>query len=212
MPHQEALPTREALIEAGLTLFGRHGFDATSTRRIAALAGANIGSISYHFGSKEGLRLACAEHVAGRISAMARAALGNDECGTAAEAERQVVALVEGFVQLISRPEARHFVAFLLREFMQPGEVLERILDRVIGPIHGRASHLLALASGKKTESDEIRIAVFALVGQIVYFRIAEPIVLKRMGWTELGPAEARSITTVLVANLEAAIQAARKG
>ncbi len=60
--------TRAALIEAGLKLFGTHGYDAVSTRQIADAAEANIGSIAYHFGGKPGLRLACAQFVAGGSS------------------------------------------------------------------------------------------------------------------------------------------------
>ena len=48
---REASPadvTRAALVRAALTLFGRQGFDGTSTREIAAEAKANIGSIAYH--------------------------------------------------------------------------------------------------------------------------------------------------------------------
>ena len=55
--------TRQALIRAALKLFGAKGFDGTSTREIAAAARANIGSIAYHFGGKEGLRLACADFI-----------------------------------------------------------------------------------------------------------------------------------------------------
>ena len=49
-PPSSADLTRLALIRAALTLFGSKGFDGTSTRDIAALANANIGSIAYHFG------------------------------------------------------------------------------------------------------------------------------------------------------------------
>jgi AcrR family transcriptional regulator len=38
--------TRTALVHAALKLFGRQGFDGTSTREIAAEAKANIGSIA----------------------------------------------------------------------------------------------------------------------------------------------------------------------
>ncbi|MBN9445309.1 MAG: TetR family transcriptional regulator, partial [Bosea sp.] len=47
--------TRQALIRAGLDLFGRNGFDATSTREIAQAAGVNSAGIAYHFGGKDGL-------------------------------------------------------------------------------------------------------------------------------------------------------------
>ncbi|RUU04606.1 TetR family transcriptional regulator, partial [Mesorhizobium sp. USDA-HM6] len=63
---REASPadqTRAALVQAALKLFGRRGFDGTSTREIAAEAEANIGSIAYHFGGKEGLRAAAADFI-----------------------------------------------------------------------------------------------------------------------------------------------------
>lgn len=47
--------TRMALLEAALVLFGERGFEGTSTRDIAGLAGCNQGLISFHFGGKEGL-------------------------------------------------------------------------------------------------------------------------------------------------------------
>ena len=50
--------TRKALVIAALKLFGTVGYDGASTREIAAAANANLGSIAYHFGGKEGLRLA----------------------------------------------------------------------------------------------------------------------------------------------------------
>ena len=67
--------TRADLIAAGLHLFGRDGFAATSTRALAAQAGTNVASIAYHFGGKEGLRLACADEVLRRIAMVAGPAM-----------------------------------------------------------------------------------------------------------------------------------------
>jgi hypothetical protein len=49
------------------------------------------------------------------------------------------------------------------------------------------------------------------MIGQVVYFRIAGPAVMRRMGWESVGPAEAATIISVVKSNLEAVI-AARKG
>lgn len=43
---------REALLEAAALLFSRGGYSAVSLREIAKAAGANVGSLTYHFGSK----------------------------------------------------------------------------------------------------------------------------------------------------------------
>ncbi len=47
--------TAHALIRAGRRLFTRHGYDGTSVRAITRAAGANLGAITYHFGSKRAL-------------------------------------------------------------------------------------------------------------------------------------------------------------
>lgn len=43
------------MVEAGRELFGRHGYDGTSVRSLTRRAGANLGAVTYHFGSKEAL-------------------------------------------------------------------------------------------------------------------------------------------------------------
>lgn len=54
---------KSQLIAAALAQFGEYGLHAT-TRDIAALAGQNIAAITYYFGSKEDLYLACAQWIA----------------------------------------------------------------------------------------------------------------------------------------------------
>ena len=47
--------TAAQLVAAAVDLFSQHGYDGTSVRAITAHAGANLGAITYHFGSKEAL-------------------------------------------------------------------------------------------------------------------------------------------------------------
>ena len=50
-----SVDTSAALLAAGRQLFARHGYDGASVRAITAAAGANLGAITYHFGSKKAL-------------------------------------------------------------------------------------------------------------------------------------------------------------
>ena len=68
------------------------------------------------------------------------------------------------------------------------------------------------LATGDAADSERTRITVFALIGQVVYFRIAREVVLKRMGWAEVGPDQARAIADVALDNLNAALAARKAG
>ncbi|MGH7544247.1 MAG: TetR/AcrR family transcriptional regulator [Gemmatimonadota bacterium] len=47
--------TATALLEAARELFGERGYDGASIRAITDRAGTNLGSVTYHFGSKEAL-------------------------------------------------------------------------------------------------------------------------------------------------------------
>lgn len=205
--------TRVALIEAALKLFGERGYDSVSTRTIAEAASANIGSIAYHFGGKAGLRIAAAEFVAGRIAATAAPAID-----TPAPTDPQVaIAVMEAAIDrfarfLVTSQEASVFAAFIIREVMQPGEIVDYLYDTLIGRAHTRLCQLFAVATGGDPESVEVRAAVFSMLGQILYFRIARPIVLKRMAWDDIGPAEADRLIAVFKTNLRGLIAAHRKG
>ena len=214
-PSAEA--TRAALILAALKLFGANGFEGTSTRQIAAQARANIGSIAYHFGGKEGLRIAAADHIVETIQTIAGQALGamdaeGDAADTPQEARDRLFAALERMVTfIVASPEAGEIVQFVLRELSHPTPALDRIYDGVFEPTHRRLCLLWERATGEPAESEATRLTVFTLIGQVVYFRIGREAVMRRMGWSNIGNAEAAKVAAVAAGNLDA-ILAARPG
>lgn len=206
--------TRAALVRAALDLFGAQGFEATSTRQIAAAANANIAAIAYHFGGKEGLRAACAAsfvETIGEIFAGARSALAGVDALSPAAARDALARLVESLVDaIVVRAEARPMVRFMLREMFEPSAAFEQVYG-ALRPMHARACAVWARAIGVEPESEATRLAVFTLIGQVAYFRLAQPVVLRRMDWAEMGPAEAAAIKRQIIANLDAAVDFARK-
>ena len=219
-PSRAASPaeqTREALVLAALRLFGRQGFDGTSTREVAAAANANIGSIAYHFGGKDGLRMAAADHIVSTIQTVAGSVLGHIDqsldAGMDREvAHRQLSAAVERMVGfIVARPEAGEIVQFMLRELAHPTEALDRIYAGVFEPTHRRLCRVWEVATGEPAESDRTKLTIFTLIGQVIYFRIAREPVMRRMGWSDIGPQEAAQVVDVAKSNLDA-ILAARKG
>ena len=206
--------TRAALVSAGLRLFGRHGFEATPIRDIAAEAQANVASIAYHFGSKDGLRLACADAVAKRMRAVAGQTIltsdpGGDPDMAMAILEQALTAMVDF---MAARPEAGDIAAFMMREMADPGAAVDLIYAELVGPVHKALCRLWATATGGDPESHATRLAVFAMAGQIIYFRVGRPMVLKRMEWRDIGPAEAAEIASTITGNLRAIAAASRRG
>ena len=209
--------TRAALVGAALELFGAKGFEATSTREIAAAAGANIAAIAYHFGGKEGLRAACADFVVATIGEIFAARRGRAPSRstrlTPAEARdalaRIAAALIDAIV--VARRGAPDRALRAARDVRALGRV-RAPLWRASAPMHARACAVWARATGAPAESEATRLAVFALIGQIIYFRLARP-----GGAAPHGLARHRSrarpppSSVVVIGNLDAAIDLARK-
>jgi AcrR family transcriptional regulator len=213
-PPPPAEQTRQALIRAALNLFGAKGFDGTSTREIAAEANANIGSIAYHFGGKEGLRRACAGFIVETIQRVASQALQADAGGPKgkAEAVERLNGAIDRMVNfIVAAPEAGEIVQFLLRELAHPTAALDVVYNGVFEPVHRRLCQIWAEATGEEAESDGTKLRVFTMVGQVIYFRIGRVAVLRRMGWPDIGPKEAAAIISVAQDNL-AAMLAAHEG
>jgi AcrR family transcriptional regulator len=75
--------TPDALLRAARDLFAELGYDGTSVREITRRAGANLGAITYHFGSKEALYEAVVASVAEPLRQ--RLAATADRAGTPLE-------------------------------------------------------------------------------------------------------------------------------
>jgi TetR/AcrR family transcriptional regulator, regulator of cefoperazone and chloramphenicol sensitivity len=214
-PRRDSSPadmTRAALVRAALKLFGRQGYDGTSTREIAAEAKANIGSIAYHFGGKEGLRTAAADYIVDTIQTIAAQAVGTAQATppTGPEAARaQLFTALERMVAfIVARPEAGEIVQFVLRELSHPTAALDRIYNGVFEPTHRRLCLIWEQATGEPAESERTKLTVFTLIGQVIYFRIGREAVMRRMGWREIGDVEATKVVAVTSDNLSAILAA----
>lgn len=210
--------TRARLIVAALEIFGRQGFEAASTREIARRAGANLAAIVYHFGGKEGLHRAVAEHVTAeigrRIGPMAAAAA--EELGRAAPdktaARRLLQQIVEAHLAtMLGVSEAEAWAHFIVREQMGPSPVLD-IIAGFMEPIHVLVRRLVAILIDRPAESDEVGFRVFTMIGQVLVFRVAQPLVLKVMARDHLSAGDREMIARIVTENIDRIVGVAAAG
>ena len=207
-----ASPGRQKLLDAAIALFGRKGFDATTTREIAEAAGVNIANIAYHFGGKEGLYRACAEDLAGAIKTRLAVVLDRPLPRDPREARDAMAAILSAMTRLIAADPAMAAPArFILREYFDPTPALKLLYRGLIEPISGRLMALWAAATGADPDTEETRLVVLGLVGQILIFRAARDVVCLRLEWETVGPREAEAIETMVIATLDARIAAGRE-
>jgi AcrR family transcriptional regulator len=65
---ERSATTRQALLDAGRTLFAERGFAGASQEEIVESAGVTRGALSHHFGTKRGLFLAVVHDVQGDVA------------------------------------------------------------------------------------------------------------------------------------------------
>ena len=193
--HQEI---RERLLEAARQLFARDGFDAAGVRDITARAHANLGAITYHFGSKEALYHAVIQRfatpLADRLAAISR------EPGPPLE---RLAAAARAFLEHIwSHPEMPRLI---LRELASDrplpppvAQVIRRNLEsftRIItegqadGTIRPGEPHLFAMS----------------IAGQPLFLALARRAIREAIGTDPGDPAMRSLIAEHVIGNLRAA-------
>ena len=61
-------------------------------------------------------------------------------------------------------------------------------------PVHRRLCGMWSATTGDDAESDAAKLGVFALIGQLLVFRLARAGAMKRMGWTDIRDRELAAI------------------
>ncbi len=203
--------TKRVILDAALLAFGRHGLEGANTRAIAAAAGVKQPMIHYHFGSKEGLYLACADEIienfarnAGASSVAALKFLEDGE-GSMTAADHIKAVIYDLLEMLTGSDEAEMQSAFILREVMIPGRAFQVLFKRIWNPGVRLISNLLARAAERNEVNDEVKMRTLMLFASIVHTtgsRISSLV----MNWQDVGDAERDLVHKLVKEQIDALI------
>lgn len=191
------------LLDTAIDQFGRYGFDGASTREIARASGTAMSSITYHFGGKQGLYLAAAEHIAASIrtlqgeSAARAIAAGRESPHAATEA---LAELLDGLAQMMLRPETEAWSRFIIREQQFPTEAFDLLFARAMQPILTAFVELIGGARVDLPRREVVAMAVL-LFGQAMVLRAGRAAVCRAFGVDQLDEATADLLRARLRAN-----------
>jgi len=137
--------TRAALIDAAGCLAAEKGFNSVSTRQIAELSGENIGSIHYHFGSKQQLFDAVVATVAERWQDNPLSGrLGRCDLKTANGQAEAVELVIRREAALLFDPQAPAWHCRVIYQLMHfPDPLRDAFRHAVIGPESETIIHLI---------------------------------------------------------------------
>jgi TetR/AcrR family transcriptional regulator, regulator of cefoperazone and chloramphenicol sensitivity len=208
----EEIQTR--LIEAGLDLFSSYGFDGVSTRMLADAANANLASIQYHFGGKDGLHLAVVRHITDEMGRDVLAAVAEIEDALVRETPSQeacftmLCRLLDILLtRKLSSPDVHRWGRIMVRELMEGGEGLDIIYKRFSLPFQECCCKLVGLILDVDPHDPQTKLLMFAIGGQIFTFDVLRTVVMRSLGWQGYSPDELETIRGVVLDNARAILR-----
>lgn len=202
--------TRQRLIEVAVEVFSDLGFEAASTRIIVERAQANLVSIPYYFGSKEGLYHAAAEYIGSNIAARFRPACDRARQGLLQsglshdETLRMFTEFIVEFAQIMLGTDTpSSWGQFIYREQFDPSEAFE-ILHAKFAPLLELGFEYVSRLTGRPAEAPETRIQFMAILSMVKFTRVDRASVLRTMGWKFYGEEETRIVEKMLRHNMHA--------
>ena len=170
--------TRGDLMVAARKLFSERGYDGASVRAITKAAGANLGSVTYHFGSKRSLYAAVLEErlrpLAARVQDVAR--------GDGSALERMLGIVEAYFDHLAEHPDLPRLLLQEVAAGKQPPSVVIEIIRSIKEAIAGL--QLQGVADGSVREGHPVLTAL-SVVSQPVYLALVAPL-LRTVGPVDL--------------------------
>ncbi|EFQ23075.1 transcriptional regulator, TetR family [Aminomonas paucivorans DSM 12260] len=162
---------KERLLEAGVTLFARQGFEGTSIRDLAREAGCNSSLVSYHFGSKEGLYRAVLQGHFDVLMENLEVLKGRDEPPI-----RRLVSVCRLVMGMHRRYP--HLWPLVLREMQRPTDALTEMFQRAVACLAGYVMETLreGIRQGLFREDLVPEHGTLALAGMLNFYFLSEPV------------------------------------
>lgn len=175
-------PVRDRLLAVSRELFTRRGYEGTSVREITSRARANLGAVTYHFGSKESLYHATlatiAEPLAERIAR---------ESQTTGSPLDRVEAMMRGFLEHVTEnPEAP---PALLRELSSDRAIAPPIASGMRRNLTALSQAIVAGQQDGTIRPGDPRLLALSVVAQPFYITVAGRMMKEAMGVDPKDPA-----------------------
>ena len=186
--------TRARIVTAALRLFGQRGFDGASTRDIATAAGVNAPALQYYFDNKEGVFIACVEHIVKRVWEYLSRVVERAEQAVAGDADDEELIRAFCDIQLqladfmFTSKDAEDWRLFMAR--LQSGEGppagFKIIYQSVSSRMSKVTSTIVGRLLGRPADDEETLIRTMTLSGQLMVFQLARRSVMTKLNWDEV--------------------------
>jgi len=197
--------TASALLSAAQELFASSGYKGASVRAITRRAGANLGAVTYHFGSKQALyeraMAGVAEPLREHLAAAAR------QPGTPLERIEHLVRAA--FEHLAQHPE---LPSFMVQHLASQGPLPEMV-SRVLEGNHAMFAGLIAEGQADGSiRSGDPRLMALSVVAQPIWLSVVRSFLQQALGLDQREPGTRSGLVGSVVRFIRAGLEAAPGG
>jgi AcrR family transcriptional regulator len=172
-----ATDTRENVLLAAGEVFAHRGFKDATIREICERADANIAAVSYHFGDKAGLYAAVLEYAYAIASQRAPIEAFFAHANTPEQKLRAMVEMM--FTRIVDQGRPSWHGVLMAREMVEPTSALDHVVTQSIAPMWKRMTDIVHAFLGPHASEAEITAAGNSIVGQILHYKHARPIIVR---------------------------------
>ena len=169
--------TKEKILDAAEAVFAKNGYAGATVREICDLAGANVASVNYYFGGKEGLYTELCQTLFRAIFYQFPVTRDFPENTSP---EERLAFFVEGMLNRLLEQMAGEDVPkksqLLARELAAPTKVMDSLVEEFVRPTSKILMEITRQILGPQVEEREVSKCLMSLVGQCFYYGLARPI------------------------------------
>ncbi len=180
--------TRARILDVALTAFGNSGFPGVTTRQIAKQAGVNLPALTYYFGNKRGLYLACAHAIVASyrngMAPVAEVYYATLRAPLIAEEARSLLKRLFAELArfLLSTPGTQNPALFVQREIASPGPAFEILYAELWRPGIELVTNLIIQVSGGSFSETEAQIRAVLMISSLTGFLSGLPVIARAAG------------------------------
>jgi len=168
------------VLEAACRLFAEKGFRDATVAEICDAANANIASVNYHFGDKEGLYDEVWRHAFAITTSAYPANGGVSENATE---EDLLYAFASALLhRIFSEEETGLFAKLLYREMASPTLALEKIAEEAIFPQTRLVGQTVKKVLGDTVDDQTLVLCKHSIIGQCAFYNFSRPLRTRIMG------------------------------
>ncbi len=208
--------TRLRIVLTAIELFGQDGYERASTRKIALAANVSLPAVQYYFTGKQGLYLACAEHISATMQALFYPVLDEVRRSTSGSVGRGK--LIEGYVKLqdalidfATGPSGTgKWAMFLARERLglDTSDGFRAMRRQMGAPYTEYCATLIGRIIGRPQNDPETLIRLNSIFGQVLPFQRPESSAADALGWSRAATGQQQLVRRIIRQNTEAILRA----